>query len=222
MHSCSLLDQAGEVSESGRLLFSCLSGRVFRHDVGADGTGRPVDVVHVGRRGHDGGPVGKLLVDNAVRQVIRAGRLGGGLPAGFVVSFLLTGELPVVLLVKQRQIDRSEGRNEILLPVVLLDELVVALGKLTDFLLGSILGGRQKIRLVVRMLLEVLDLLLAVEHLPALDAKDLSVGLLLDGVEPVDEGGPFRGITLNHSGCRYSLTNNKYSVVVVLLANKFT
>lgn len=156
--------------------------------------------MYIGRRGQDGGPVGKLLVHNAVCHEICAGCLGGGRPAGLAVSFLLTWERAVVLLVKQGQIDGCEGRDEILLPVVLLDELVVALGKLTNFLFGSILRGRQKIRLVVRMLFQVLDLLLAVEHLPALDAEDLAIGFLFDGVEPIDEGGPFRGITLNHSG----------------------
>lgn len=46
--------------------------------------------------------------------------------------------------------------------------------------------------------LEVLDLLLAVQHLPALDAEHLAVGLLLDLVESLNERVPLGRIPLNH------------------------
>ena len=52
---------------------------------------------------------------------------------------------------------------------------------------------------MVGMLLQMLDLLFAVQHLPALDAKNLSVRLLLDCVQSVDEGGPLGRVTLDHS-----------------------
>ena len=81
----------------------------------------------------------------------------------------------MAVLVGQWQIDRCKGRNQVLLTVILLNELIVALRQLTNFLLRCILSGRQKIRLVVRMLLKVLYLLLAVQHLPALNAEHLSV-----------------------------------------------
>ena len=40
--------------------------------------------------------------------------------------------------------------------------------------------------------------MLAVEHLPALDTKHFSIGLLLDEVKPVDECVPFCWISFNH------------------------
>ena len=42
------------------------------------------------------------------------------------------------------------------------------------------------------------DLLLAVEHLPALDAEHFTVALGFDEVEFVDERCPFFRITFNH------------------------
>lgn len=51
---------------------------------------------------------------------------------------------------------------------------------------------------MVWVLLEVLDLLFAVEHLPALNAQDLSVRLLLNGIEPVDERSPLKRVSLYH------------------------
>ena len=44
----------------------------------------------------------------------------------------------------------------------------------------------------------MLDLLLAVEHLPALDAENLAVGLLLDLVESANKAVPLGGVPLNH------------------------
>ena len=46
--------------------------------------------------------------------------------------------------------------------------------------------------------LEVLNLLLAVEHLPTFDAEDLAVALFLDLVKSIDESFPFRGVSLYH------------------------
>ena len=44
----------------------------------------------------------------------------------------------------------------------------------------------------------MLDFLLTVEHLPAFDAEDLSIRLLLDHIEFVDEDSPLWRVTLNH------------------------
>ena len=44
----------------------------------------------------------------------------------------------------------------------------------------------------------MLDFLLAVQHLPALDAEDFSVRLLLDGVQSVYEGVPFLRVAFDH------------------------
>ena len=47
---------------------------------------------------------------------------------------------------------------------------------------------------MVGALAEVLELLLAVVHLPALDAENLAVGLVLDVVETLDELVPLCGV----------------------------
>lgn len=47
---------------------------------------------------------------------------------------------------------------------------------------------------------QMLNLLLAVEHLPALNAEDLAVALFLDLVKSVDECFPLGGVSLNHFG----------------------
>ena len=49
----------------------------------------------------------------------------------------------------------------------------------------------------------MLDFLLAVQHLPAFYAEDLSVGLCLDEVEALNEVFPFWRITLDHFGLWY-------------------
>lgn len=108
------------------------------------------------------------------------------------------------MLIWKWQVDGREGRNKILFAIALLDELVVSLGKLTNFLLAGVLRRRQKIRLVVWILLQVLNLLFAVKHLPALDAKDLSIRFLLDSVQSVDEGGPLGRVSLYHYNSVYS------------------
>ena len=51
---------------------------------------------------------------------------------------------------------------------------------------------------MVRELVQVLDLLLAVEHLPALDAEDLSVRFRLDGVQTLDERHPLWRVSPDH------------------------
>jgi hypothetical protein len=53
----------------------------------------------------------------------------------------------------------------------------------------------------------MLDLLFAVQHLPALDAKHFSVRLLLNCVQSVDEGGPLGRVTLDHSNSVSGLRN---------------
>ena len=58
-------------------------------------------------------------------------------------------------------------------------------------------GSKQKL-LVVRIVLEMLDLLLAVEHLPALDAEYLTVALLFNGVQLVYKGFPFGRVAFYH------------------------
>ena len=49
-----------------------------------------------------------------------------------------------------------------------------------DLILRAVTGRGQQIVFVMRIQFLVLDLLLAIEHLPALDAEDLAVRLLLD------------------------------------------
>ena len=51
---------------------------------------------------------------------------------------------------------------------------------------------------MIRVILQMLYLLFAVEHLPALDAEHLSVRFRFDGIEALDEGMPFRRVTLDH------------------------
>lgn len=177
-----------------------MSSGIFGQDVRAYVLGRPIDVVHIGRGCQYCWPVRKLLVPNGVWHEVCAADLRGAWPAGIAETFLLPWELPVVLLVEQGQVHGRKRRDQVLLSVVLLYEFVVALGKLANFLLGRVLSRRQKIRLVVRVLLEMLDLLLAVQHLPALDAEHFAVRFLLYGVQPIDEGRPLRRISLYH--CR--------------------
>ena len=53
------------------------------------------------------------------------------------------------------------------------------------------MSARQEELAVVGVLLQVLELLLAVQHLPALDAEHLAVRLVFDERKPFDEGLPF-------------------------------
>jgi hypothetical protein len=78
-------------------------------------------------------------------------------------------------LVKERQVDGREWRYHVLLAVTFSDELVVSLCQFADFQLRRVLGRGQEVRLVVRVELQVFNLLLAIEHLPALDAQNLAI-----------------------------------------------
>ena len=52
--------------------------------------------------------------------------------------------------------------------------------------------------MLLRELLQVSDLLLAVEHLPALDTKHFSITLGLDVVQLLNEDVPLGGVAFNH------------------------
>ena len=49
------------------------------------------------------------------------------------------------------------------------------------------------------MLFQMLNLLLTIKHLPALNAKHFSIRLLFDRIKSIDEGGPFGRVTLDHT-----------------------
>ena len=49
-----------------------------------------------------------------------------------------------------------------------------------------------------RVLLKMLDLLLTIKHLPALDTKYFAIGLLFYVIKFFDEGVPLRGISFDH------------------------
>ena len=51
---------------------------------------------------------------------------------------------------------------------------------------------------MLRIIFEMLDFLLAIEHLPAFDAQNLTIRLLLDGVKLLDEGMPLFRVSLDH------------------------
>ena len=88
-----------------------------------------------------------------------------------VVLFLLNAFLPLW------QVGRGKWRYYIFKSVSFLNKFVATIGQLSDFLLGSVLSAGEQKLFVVGVALEVLDLLLAVEHEPALNAEDLSVAL---------------------------------------------
>ncbi len=100
---------------------------------------------------------------------------------------------------EESESDVGEGTDEVSAAIVLFHDLVIAVGDLADLVLGGVAGRSQQKGLVVGESLNVLDLLLAVEHLPALDAQDFSIALLLDGVELVDENVPRGRVALGHS-----------------------
>lgn len=82
--------------------------------------------------------------------------------------------------------------------VFFLDQFVATVSELSDFLLGGVLGAGEEELLVVGVGLEVLNLLFAVQHEPALDAEHLSVALGLNEVKLVDELVPVGGVAFNH------------------------
>ena len=100
---------------------------------------------------------------------------------------------------KGRQIAGRKGRDEILLTVRLLHQLVEAVSEFAYFLLGCVLGRGQKIRSVAGKLLHVLLLLFTVEHLPTLDAEHFAVRFELDGIQFAHEIDPFFGVSLDHA-----------------------
>ena len=101
-------------------------------------------------------------------------------------------------IVERRQVDGSERTNHVLLAIRLADQLVPALSQFADLLLGGVLSGSEQELLVVWVVLEMLDLLFAVEHLPALDAEHLTVALLFDRVQLVDESLPLGRVSFDH------------------------
>jgi hypothetical protein len=51
---------------------------------------------------------------------------------------------------------------------------------------------------MIFVLLQMLNFLLAIEHLPAFDAKHFSIGLGLNEVKSFDEVFPFGGVSFDH------------------------
>ena len=106
-------------------------------------------------------------------------------------------------ILDRRQVQWGERRDHELLTVGFLDQFVPALSKFANLLLAGILRRRQKVLAVGGKLLEMLYFLLAVEHLPTLNAQDFAIALLLDQVELVDERIPFGRVALDElSLCR--------------------
>ena len=146
-----------------------------------------------------------LLVGVRLCRVFRQGR-------GVVAIFLLTGPISKELrLVSGRRfvtfrvevdgrschlLDESlvkghERGYDVLGAVDFFYQFVITLCQLVDFFLGGVLRAGEEELTVVGVFPQVLQLLLAVQHLPALDAEDLAVGLVLDERQSLDEGGPF-------------------------------
>lgn len=69
---------------------------------------------------------------------------------------------------------------------------------------------------MVRMNFQVLDLLLAVQHLPALDTEHFAITLLFNRVESVYEDLPFGRITFDHDQVWLSL---EFAVCGALVVN---
>ena len=51
---------------------------------------------------------------------------------------------------------------------------------------------------MIFVLLQMLNFLLAIEHLPAFDAKHFSIGLGLNEVKSFDKVFPFGGVSFDH------------------------
>lgn len=75
----------------------------------------------------------------------------------------------------KHEIHWPKRRNEVLLAIRLGDHLIVALSQFKDLLLVGVVSRSKQVVLVVGLSFQVLDFLLAVEHLPALDAQDFAV-----------------------------------------------
>lgn len=88
-------------------------------------------------------------------------------------------------------IERTEWSNDVLISVLFEDVLALSLREAEHLSLARVLCGREKELLMVGQSLQVLDLLLAVEHLPAFDAENLTVRLGLDHLKFGDEVAPF-------------------------------
>ena len=99
-------------------------------------------------------------------------------------------------ILEGRQVQGRKRRDHVLV-AVFLDELVPALRELAYLLLAGVLGRREQVLPMGRELLEVLYLLLAVEHLPALDAEDFTVTLLFDQIKLRDERLPLGCVALD-------------------------
>ena len=67
-----------------------------------------------------------------------------------------------------------------------------------DLLFTCIFRRCQQVLLMIRHRLQMLDLLLAIEHLPAVNTKDLPVRLGLNDLELVNEVSPLNGSDFDH------------------------
>ena len=83
------------------------------------------------------------------------------------------------------------------------DVPILGFGQSDHLLFTCIFSRCEKKLFVVGRLLQVLYFLLAVQHLPALDAQDFAVGLGLYHFEFLDEFLPFGGAQFEHSKTLY-------------------
>lgn len=89
-------------------------------------------------------------------------------------------------------VERSVGGQHVL-SVELLVELVLSFGQGEDLLLTSVFSRCKQELFMVRILLQMLNLLLAVQHLPTLDAEHFSVRLCFDDFQFAYEVVPLGG-----------------------------
>ena len=77
-------------------------------------------------------------------------------------TLLLRRKLVKVVFIQKRQVHRSEWWDHVFFAITFFNKFIVTLGKFTNFLLRGILSWRQKIRLVVWVLFQMLYFLLAI------------------------------------------------------------
>jgi len=102
------------------------------------------------------------------------------------------------LLLDHYQCLRCERGDHVLLPIRLPHELVVRVSQLAYFLIPSKLSAREKKSVVIGFQFNMVFSLLAVEELPALDAKDLAVAFAFDFNELLDERVPLGRVAFDH------------------------
>lgn len=88
-------------------------------------------------------------------------------------------------------VERTKWSDDILIAVLFENMFPLSLRETEHLSLARVLCGREEKLLMVGKSLQVLDLLLAVEHLPALDAENLAVRLGLYHLKFGDEVAPF-------------------------------